>query len=125
MGIQYTALGVVITLLWVLADSWEWSIPETLEEQLREWKRKWGDGQAEVSLPIKDSLINQEQFLSSIKSMLPRLERELGNPVHIAIDVSGDNRVLTEEEIRFLDCFLRSHSEYTWRFSGQAEFQAE
>ncbi|HVJ47997.1 hypothetical protein [Desulfitobacterium sp.] len=79
--------GVVLTgTLWGISGLWEWTVPERLEQRILEWKRKWYWSQVIIRV-ISDVPIEElEQFAWSIKSTIPKLQRELGIPVVLEIE---------------------------------------
>jgi len=125
MGVQLTGLGAILALLWVLSDSWEWSIPEAFEGKIQDWKKKWYISQAIVRFVIRSSVFEQEQFAYSIRHLLPKLEREFGAPVHVEIEIEGQDIALSVEEMRYISCLTRSFSEFTWHISERVECEAE
>lgn len=125
MGVQLTGLGAVLALLWILSDSWEWSITEALEGRIQDWKKRWYNSQAIVRFVIRSSIFEQEQFVYSIRRLLPKLEGEFGGPVYVEIEIDGQDIDLSEEEIRYISCLTRSFSEFTWQISQQVECEAE
>ena len=125
MGVHLTGLGAILALLWILSDYWEWSIPEALEGKIQDWKKKWYNSQAIVRFAIRSSIFEQEQFAYSIRHLLPKIEQEFGVPVHIEVEIDGQESAVSEEEIRYIDCLTRSFSEFTWYISEQVECEAE
>lgn len=125
MGVHLTGLGVVLALLWVLTDSWEWSIPEALKGKIQDWKRKYYLSQVIVRFVIRSSIFEQEQFAYFIKHLLPKLELEFGAPVHVEIEIKEQDIELSEEEVRYITCLTRSFSEFTWNVSQRVECEAE
>lgn len=125
MGIYLTGLGAILALLWILSDSWEWTIPEDLEGKIQDWKKKWYNSQAIVRFVIRSSIFEQGQFADSIRCLLPKLEQEFGVPVHVEVEIDGQGSVISEEEIRYTGCLARCFSEFTWHISEQVECEAE
>lgn len=125
MGLQLTGLGAVVALLWILTDSWEWAIPTVLEGKILDWKKKWYLSQALVRFVVKSSILEQEALAYSIRSLLPKLEREFGVPVHVEIEIEGQDSSFAEEELRHITCLNRTFSEFTWHISEKMECEAE
>lgn len=125
MGLQLTGLGAVVALLWILTDSWEWAIPAELEGKIQDWKKKWYLSQGIVRFVTKNSIFEREQLAYSIRHLLPKLELEFGIPVHVEIEIDGQDGFFSEEEIRYITCLNRAFSEFTWHISETLECEAE
>lgn len=80
-------LGLLLTgTLWRVSGQWEWTIPKSAEQKIIEWKRKWYWPQIIIRVISNDSIEDLEQFAWSLKSFLPKLQRELGVPIHLEIE---------------------------------------
>lgn len=124
MSVHLTGLGAVLTLLWIISD-WEWSIPEAFEGKIQDWKKKWYLSQAIVRFIIWSSIFEQEQFAYSLRHVLPKLEREFGVPIHVEIEIGGQNSTFSEEEIRYITRLTRSFSDFTWHINERVEYEGE
>jgi hypothetical protein len=122
MGIYLTAVGAVLaSLLWIFADLWEWAIPKALEEKIHNWKKRLYHSQVIVRLVNKDSISEHEKYAYSLRHIVSKIERELGVPVHVEVEMDRQDIVLTEEEMRYISCLSRSFSEFTWYVREQVE----
>jgi hypothetical protein len=126
MKLYLTGLGVVFaSLLWIFVDFWEWSVPKVLEEKIVEWKKKWQDSQGVLRFVIEEPILDQEHFMYSLKGMLPRLERELEVPLHVEVEVNHQDIVLSDEEVRYINCLTRAFSEFTWNIKDRVKYEAD
>lgn len=114
MGVQLTGLGVIVALLWIIADYWEWTVPEELGHKITAWKRKSYCSQITVKFTNQESIYRQEQFAFSLKRFLGEMERKMGLPVHCEIELWGEQDEYTEEELLYLKCLNQSFSGFTW-----------
>lgn len=115
MGVQLTGLGALVALLWILADYWEWSVPERVSSKLTDWKRKSYKSQITVKFMNQETIYKQEQFAFSLRRFLRDMEREMGMPVHCEIELYGEKGELSEEELRYVKCLNQAFSGFTWR----------
>lgn len=82
-----TILGVVLTsTLWGMSGQWEWTVPKSVERKIIDWKRKWYWSQINIRMISNGPIEDLEQFAWSLKTSLPKLQRELGVPVRLEIE---------------------------------------
>ena len=114
MGLQLTGLGVLIALLWLMADSWEWPVSKSIENKISVWKGKFAGSQIIVKFTNPETIYNQEQFALSLKPFLRHLEAEMGIPVRCESELSGDEGRFSEEELIYIKCLNQAFSGITW-----------
>lgn len=118
MVLYLTGLGVVFfCLLWILVGIWEWSVPKGLEKKIINWKKKKYHSQGILHFETEKPITEQEHFIYSLKQLMPKLERELGLPVHVEIELNHQDTSFSDEEIRYISCVTRAFSEFTWRIN--------
>lgn len=126
MVVCYTGLGILlISLLWILSDFWEWTVPEGIGERINDLKKKWYLSQIIVRFVNNNSIPEQEQFAYSLRQILPKIERELGAPVHVEVEMGRQDIALSEEEMRYLTCLSRSFAEFTWHRNDRVGYETE
>jgi hypothetical protein len=132
--------GVILAgTLWRITGHWEWVVPQSVEQKIVEWKRKWYYYPIIIRVTTTDPIEDLELLTWSLKSSLPKLQNELGVPVSLEIewkepelaavlagcgssDSSEDvqNEVENDQGIRQqFSCLSRRFPEIFW--VGQAE----
>lgn len=114
MGIQLTTMGALAALMWILAGTWEWSLPQEMEEKIIDWKRNRYTSQVIIKFINQDSIYMQERFAFSLKGFLREVQEQIGIPVHCEIELIKEGEPLSEEELRYIECLNRSFGEFTW-----------
>lgn len=80
-------LGVLlISTLWGITGRWEWTVPQVIEQKIIQWKREWCYIPMIIRVTCTEPIEALEMFTWSLKSALPKLQRELGFPVRLEIE---------------------------------------
>lgn len=114
MGVQLTAMGALAAFLWILAGSWEWSLPQGIGEKLTNWRNNRYTSQIIIRFINQDSIYMQERFAFSLKGFLREIQDQIGIPVHCEIKIIKEGGALDEEELHYIQCLNRSFAEFTW-----------
>ncbi|NMA69630.1 MAG: hypothetical protein GX958_09455 [Desulfitobacterium sp.] len=124
MGIQLTAMGALAAFLWILAGTWEFSLPQGVEKKLINWRSNQYSSQIIIRFIAQESIFMQERFAFSLKGFLRDMQDQIGIPVHCEIKLIKEGEPPTEEELHYIRCLNRSFGDFTWRIQeNQDDYQ--